>query len=99
MKVIFRAVFDLDNEEEEILRDDDEELCYDQNDKKIRYKIKDTALHFLSGKDRALKRICDAIGVNAQKIIDDINRLGPIEFKRLLISRLTQGDNSATNQL
>ena len=89
-------MFDLDNEEEEILRDDDGELCLDQNDKKIRYKVKDTALHFLSGKDRALKRICEAIGVNAQKIIDDINRLGPVEFKRCLIANLTNRGNNDT---
>lgn len=99
IKVIFRAVLDLDNEEEELLRDDDEELCKDQNDQKIRYKIKETAFKFLSGQDSALKTICEALGVNSDRIIRDLVKLGPLEFKRIFIQNLTRKINHDTIKL
>ena len=89
IRVILEAVFDLDEDEEEILRDDDGKIVHDAKGNRIMYRKSDDAYKFLSGKDRSLYYICNAIGVNAKQIINDLERLGRKELKRRFLENLT----------
>jgi hypothetical protein len=90
IRVILEAVFDLDNDEEEILRDDDGKMLFDTQGNRIMIKLSDEAHKFLSGQDRSLYYICNAIGVNAKQIINDLKRLGRKELKRVFLQNLAQ---------
>lgn len=90
IRVILEAVFDLDNDEEEILRDDDGKMLFDTQGNRIMIKLSDEAHKFLSGQDHSLYYICNAIGVNAKQIINDLKRLGRKELKRVFLQNLAQ---------
>ena len=90
IRVILEAVFDLDEDEEEILRDDDGKIVHDAKGNRIMYRKSDDAYKFLSGQDRSLYYICNAIGVNAKQIIKDLQRLGRKELKRVFLENLAQ---------
>lgn len=89
IRVILEAVFDLDQDEKKILRDDDGRIVLDAQGNRIMYSKSEDAYKFLSGQDRSLYYLCNAIGVNAKQIVNDLKRLGPKELKRIFLANLT----------
>lgn len=90
IRVILEAVFDLDNDNEILLRDDDGKIVCDAQGNRIITKLSDEAHRFLSGQDHSLYYICNAIGVNAKQIVKDLQRLGRKELKRVFLENLAQ---------
>lgn len=93
IRVILEAVFDLDSEDEEILRDDEGKIVLDSKGKRIIVRKGEDAYKFLSGKDKSLYYICGAIGVNAKQITKDLKRLGPKKLKEVFLANLTNRGN------
>ena len=97
--VILEAVFDLDNEEIVIERDDNEKIVKDENGNKIIYTLKESAYNFLSGRDGSLFPICKGIGVNARAIIKSLNKLGPDMLKKVCLNSISKEGECDTSQL
>jgi hypothetical protein len=89
LAVIFDAILKLDSQEEFLLVDENDNKILDSEGRSIKKTEAEEAQEFLSGKTGALWTICKMLDINANVIVKDFKKYGPLEIKNKMLAYLS----------